>query len=199
MQIDRSREQVELVFRNPHLIESFLAKHPRYAPKTEFIEFEGDVVGVKLAIFLAYSDADRPGPNDFTTNDAKAALKHLGFMNLKSRSEADRIVFETHQKREAKYWTHDQSLAKEAIADAGYRCQACGLGPTQKYDGPKDGCLEAHHLRPFSSAQAKEVEVRRKDLVCLCANCHRMIHHKISANRQSVTLSEFKNSIKSGA
>ena len=199
MQIDRSREQVEFVFQNPHLIENFLAKHPRYAPKTEFVEFNGDVVGVKLAIFLAYSDADRPGPDDFTSDDAKAALKHLGFMNLISQSEADKIAFETHQKRETKYWTRNQSLARKVIVDADYRCQACGLVPSQTYDGRKDGCLEAHHLQPLASSQAKEVEVGPNDLVCLCANCHRMIHHKISAKRQFVTLMEFKSSITSKA
>ena len=199
MQIKRTKEQIAAVFTRLELVDELLAEHPLYKPKTEFVEYEGNVVGVKLAIFLSYPKAERPGPEDFTSNDAKAALKKLGFANLLSIAKANEIVVESHRSRESKFWTHNQDLARKVIAGAGYTCEACGFQPEILYDGPKDGCLEAHHLRPFSHSETTQQEVRLGDLVCLCANCHRMIHRKITAKQQTVALSEFKSSIRKQA
>ena len=49
--------------------------------------------------------------------------------------------------------------------------------------------IEVHHTKPLSSLE-HEVEVNpEEDLVCLCSNCHRMIHR----NRNKImTVEELK-------
>ena len=55
-------------------------------------------------------------------------------------------------------------------------CHVCGFDYEKTYGEHGRGFIEVHHIKPLSSKD-EEVEVNPEtDLVCLCANCHRMIH-----------------------
>ena len=66
------------------------------------------------------------------------------------------------------------ALAKAAKERDRYTCRVCGDRPTQKY-GNADGraCLDAHHVQALHTRRAKSTGL--KDLVTVCANCHRVL------------------------
>ena len=64
-----------------------------------------------------------------------------------------------------------------AIKLHGTRCQACGFDFDEFYGRDHAGSyIEVHHVKPLSEHEG-EVDPA-SDLVCLCANCHRMAHRK---------------------
>lgn len=38
--------------------------------------------------------------------------------------------------------------------------------------------IEVHHTKPLSSLDQETIVNPQEDLVCLCSNCHRMIHRR---------------------
>ena len=64
-----------------------------------------------------------------------------------------------------------------AIKLHGTRCQACGFDFDEFYGRDQAGSyIEVHHVKPLSEHEG-EVDPA-SDLVCLCANCHRMAHRR---------------------
>ena len=58
-------------------------------------------------------------------------------------------------------------------------CERCRLDPLEKY-GPDTGgaCIEVHHRIPLAEIRPGQV-TRLDDLMCLCANCHRVVHREL--------------------
>ena len=58
-------------------------------------------------------------------------------------------------------------------------CQKCGLVPSDVY-GPDygDACIEVHHIVALSEL-GTTCATTLDDLICLCANCHRVLHAKL--------------------
>lgn len=81
---------------------------------------------------------------------------------------------------------------KLAIQAHGYKCMACGFDFEEKYGELGKNFIEVHHVVPLAS-RTEVVEVNpQTDLICLCANCHRMIHRK---KNYVPTLDELKSII----
>ena len=59
-------------------------------------------------------------------------------------------------------------------------CEKCGCFPVEYY-GKKSGeaCIEVHHKVPLSVLGTRQTTL--DDLMCVCANCHRMLHHELRA------------------
>lgn len=74
-----------------------------------------------------------------------------------------------------------------AIRIHGTTCQVCGFNFFEHYGGLGRDYIEVHHLRPLSSLDEEIPVDPAEDLVCLCANCHRMMHRK-----QVMTVEELK-------
>ena len=70
----------------------------------------------------------------------------------------------------------NKELRKQAINIHGTRCQVCGLSFAEKYGDIGEGFIEVHHIKPISGGP--RVVNPETDLVCLCSNCHSMIHHR---------------------
>ena len=69
---------------------------------------------------------------------------------------------------------------------------ACGFNYEDFYGDYGKDYIEVHHIKPLSQ-NSEEVEINpEKDLIVLCANCHRMIHRK---RNNVLTLDELKNLI----
>lgn len=56
-----------------------------------------------------------------------------------------------------------------------FKCQACKFDFEKKYGELGSGFIEAHHIKPIHLMKEGE-KVRKKDMIGLCSNCHRMIH-----------------------
>ncbi|MBR3918614.1 MAG: HNH endonuclease [Clostridia bacterium] len=54
----------------------------------------------------------------------------------------------------------------------------CGFDFEKTYGDLGKDFIEVHHTKPLFSLE-EEVKINpRTDLVCVCSNCHRMIHRK---------------------
>lgn len=63
-------------------------------------------------------------------------------------------------------------------------CERCGLEPEKTY-GPAlgDACIEVHHKLPLAEMPPRR-STKLEDLMCVCANCHRVIHREFqNSNR----------------
>lgn len=60
-------------------------------------------------------------------------------------------------------------------------CEDCGLDPSEHY-GKEAGsaCIEVHHHRTHVAAMQAGHLSTTEDLKCLCANCHRVLHRKLT-------------------
>nr|WP_244996061.1 HNH endonuclease [Eubacterium callanderi] len=72
----------------------------------------------------------------------------------------------------------------------------CGFDFEEKYGEYGKDFIEVHHIKPLSNMKNEEVINPETDLVCVCPNCHRMIHRK----RDSVlSIEELKKIIKNNS
>ena len=70
----------------------------------------------------------------------------------------------------------------EAIKLHGYKCQVCGFDFAERYGELGKNYIEVHHVNPLAAQGGQHIVNPETELVCLCANCHRMIHR----NREAV-------------
>jgi len=68
-------------------------------------------------------------------------------------------------------------------------CEICGFDYKKIYGEHGSDFIEGHHIKPVSQLDNTGEEVRIEDIVLVCANCHRMIHHKTPW----LSLEEIKN------
>ena len=73
-------------------------------------------------------------------------------------------------------YERDPQKREEAIKIHGTRCMVCGFSFEETYGKLGKDYIEVHHIRPISTGTRNTDPA--KDLVCLCSNCHRMIHRK---------------------
>lgn len=71
-------------------------------------------------------------------------------------------------------------------------CECCGFDFAKAYD-IGDEYIEVHHLFPFSHTEGEHEVNSETDLVPLCANCHRMIHHGQGGGGNCMTLDELRS------
>ena len=55
---------------------------------------------------------------------------------------------------------------------------ACGFDFGEKYGELGKDYIEVHHVKPLFMGDDEQLINPETDLVCLCSNCHRMIHRK---------------------
>lgn len=75
-------------------------------------------------------------------------------------------------------YERDNKNRQKAISIHGTKCMACGFDFEEIYGPWGKNFIEVHHVKPLFSLE-EEVQINPKtDLVCLCSNCHRMVHRK---------------------
>lgn len=67
---------------------------------------------------------------------------------------------------------------KKAIQIHGTRCMVCDFDFEEVYGELGKDFIEVHHTKPLSSLEQEITINPEEDLVCLCSNCHRMIHRR---------------------
>lgn len=103
-----------------------------------------------------------------------------------ARTEGGEKVF-TSIRRE-----RDLNLRKRALAIHGYDCMACAFNFEERYGPLGKEFLEVHHAVPLAEAGERWTNPET-DLVVLCSNCHRMVHHQKGV---CLSLDELKKHIK---
>ena len=73
-------------------------------------------------------------------------------------------------------YERDPRNRKEAIRIHGTKCMICGFDFEEKYGELGRGYIEVHHVKPLASLDEEVIINPEADLICICANCHRMLH-----------------------
>lgn len=75
-------------------------------------------------------------------------------------------------------YERDSANREKAIEIHGMKCVICEFDFEEVYGEAGRNYIEVHHIKPLAEVK-EEVEVNPKtDLVCVCANCHSIIHRK---------------------
>lgn len=70
-------------------------------------------------------------------------------------------------------------------------CECCGFNYSKAYK-IEDEYIEIHHRFPISQTEGEHLVNAETDLVPLCANCHRMIHHGQGGKGNCISVEELK-------
>lgn len=105
---------------------------------------------------------------------------------IKGDKEGKKIEYYT-----AKYERSSRNRAA-AIKIHGYCCAVCGFNFSEVYGNIGKDFIEVHHAKPLHSLTDEVIINPETDLVCLCSNCHRMIHRKRGA---IVSVEELKQAL----
>ncbi len=87
------------------------------------------------------------------------------------------------------HWRKERATGLAKAKKAQYRrihgkltCEDCGVDPVEKYGKDLgESCIEVHHRKTAVSEMAPGHITSLDDLQCLCANCHRIAHRRMSA------------------
>ena len=90
-------------------------------------------------------------------------------------------------------YERNPQLRERAIQIHGTICQVCGFEFEKVYGKIGKGYIEVHHKNPLSKLGSSEDVDPKKDLVVVCANCHRMIHRQ---QNKIIPVSDLKMEIK---
>lgn len=87
-----------------------------------------------------------------------------------NRAEGNKIEYYVSKyERNPKY-------REKAIEIHGLTCQICGFDFKEKYGRLGDGYIEVHHKKPLFLLDDEVIPNPKTDMICVCSNCHRMLH-----------------------
>ena len=75
-------------------------------------------------------------------------------------------------------YERNPALRKAAIDIHGLKCCVCGFEFEKQYGELGKGFIEVHHIKPLSDIGVEILVKPETDMVCLCSNCHRMVHRR---------------------
>lgn len=129
---------------------------------TEFIEHCKSSNKVHITAMNAYSDFMRY----YDIIKGKSTRTHGTAVEEAEEGEA----YKCHTKEYRRNKKLRDSVAKERE----YKCEICGFNFHDFYGSIGDGFIEVHHINPVSANKRK---TKREDLLCVCSNCHSMLHN----------------------
>ncbi len=123
--------------------------------------------------------------------------QHAGLTDLIGIDEANfeeaaegKLLTRLHQFRERNKRLIDQ-CKKKALKEQGHlRCSACNFDFGIQYGPTASHIIDCHHTKPVHTLTEGE-KTNIKDLILLCANCHRVVH----SSKQWLTLEQLKNKL----
>ena len=110
---------------------------------------------------------------------------NVSFLNTSNNAAALESVLISDGNNEGRviqYYTtkYERSTTNRnaAIKIHGTKCMACGFDFEATYGELGKNYIEVHHTKPLFSLEQETIVNPETDLVCLCSNCHKMIHRK---------------------
>jgi 5-methylcytosine-specific restriction enzyme A len=113
---------------------------------------------------------ERGGVAEFDENTARTDAVLSG--------QTDLTLEEKRRFRYHRVIERNRKLAEEAKRIHGYTCQVCRFDFGKVYGDIGKEYIEAHHKIPLSQLAPNTSLSAKNDFAVVCANCHRMIHHK---------------------
>lgn len=118
---------------------------------------------------------DRPVGAAWNRIDGHARIED--FLRSLSRTiNAPETSFTEGEHRISWCRTRSRKLRKAALEAANCRCYACGTSLRDLFGRTGDRALECHHRKRMSRAPHGQVTSTLKDVIVLCAVCHRLVH-----------------------
>lgn len=99
-----------------------------------------------------------------------SGLQHASQSERPFPTERNRKKVRTHLSAE-----RSAALANRVKIRDGFRCRVCDLNFEERYGTIGKGFAEAHHTIPVSTKTSGTLNTN-KDVITVCANCHRMLH-----------------------
>lgn len=87
-----------------------------------------------------------------------------------------RLLERRHFSRERDRKLRQKKIDEYLSTNSRLVCHTCGFDFHAAYGTHGEGYIECHHVVPLHASG--ETRTRLKDLVLICANCHRMIHRR---------------------
>jgi 5-methylcytosine-specific restriction endonuclease McrA len=153
------------------------------------IFFDKPVILSKLGvIFNKYTESyktitDREC-NLIINYEKKWNLEEVIIQDLESEEEEIKYQFnENGLEGKVKYvyskkYERDPGNRGQAILIHGTKCKICGFDFEEVYGDRGKRFIEIHHINPLFNVDKEVVIDPEKDLMPVCANCHRMIHRR---------------------
>ena len=120
-----------------------------------------------------------PNPRSYIYYSLKDLMVDTDF---KQTEELETVVYAGKEGNQKQYYVtkyeRNPENRKEAIRIHGCKCQVCGFDFEKTYGDLGKGYIEVHHTKQLYSLDEEMVVNPETDLVCVCANCHRMLHRK---------------------
>jgi 5-methylcytosine-specific restriction protein A len=100
-------------------------------------------------------------------------------------------LFAEDRQKSVTYKTYDRSPAarQACIQHYGYSCSVCGFNFEDAYGKLGAKYIEVHHLKQVADMGEEYLIDPVKDLLPVCANCHRMLHK----TRPPISIEELKS------
>ena len=106
-----------------------------------------------------------------TPNDEKFPQQEEGFEIVPSM-EGKKVSYYTNK------YERNLRNREAAIRLHGCICSICGFDFEKTYGPLGNGFIEVHHIHPLSQNQQEKKINPQTDLICVCSNCHRMLHRR---------------------
>lgn len=100
-------------------------------------------------------------------------------INWDEETQHEEVDGRAEGKKKVYYTTKYERSSKnreDAIRIHGIKCMICGFDYEEKYGELGKGYIEVHHIKPLSELDEEVVINPETDLICVCSNCHRMLH-----------------------
>ncbi len=108
------------------------------------------------------------------------------------REGKKQVLYTTKYERNSQ--TRDRAIQFAMSANNGRLvCAVCGFDFEKTYGEWGKNFIEVHHVKPLYSLQEEVHIIPETDLVCLCSNCHRMIHRN---KAETLTVQQLKSKLK---
>lgn len=75
-------------------------------------------------------------------------------------------------------YERNPNYREQAVKIHGLNCQICGFNFEKIYGTLGERYIEVHHKKPLFSLDAEIVPNPETDMICVCSNCHRMLHRR---------------------
>jgi 5-methylcytosine-specific restriction enzyme A len=114
-------------------------------------------------------------------------LKMVDEQNFPTEEEelTSSVVEYTSEGKKVLYYTtrYERSSKNKdaAIKKHGAVCQGCGFDFEKTYGEIGRGYIEVHHVKPLCEGEGAVKINADTDLICVCSNCHRIIHRRKDA------------------
>ncbi|WP_343466424.1 HNH endonuclease [Rhodococcus aetherivorans] len=96
--------------------------------------------------------------------------------DLEGEAPEGRLLERNHFARERNSKLRERKIKQHLLKHDNLACEVCGFDFRATYGERGDGYIECHHVVPLHASGETRTSI--KDLILICANCHRMVHRR---------------------